>query len=601
MPQGQPGHVNIKVHELTRKLLTELPSRLTDLLEIASYVYASDQLARRDTLKMPGLGAEWRRSFQFHVAVRDVAFWTRRDVQDQLKATLHFLSDDTFHFSFLKIQPRPLRQAYFEYTAEGPSSQFRPDEVMLFSGGLDSFAGALDALEDPQHRVLLVSHRASPMVASYQNRLVTALRQRAGHDRVLHMSVEITRGYGKAVEFTQRSRSFLFAVLGFLVAHLFDRRAISFYENGIVSMNPPLARHVVGSRATRTTHPKVLHDFGTLFSLVTARDFRVVNPFFWKTKAEVVRRIADLGAGSLIPSTFSCASVREATKQSGRHCGICSQCLDRRFGVLAARCGHFEPPEIYDVDLLHGERQAGAETIMAEAYVLAAHQHAGSSEQAFISDNVEVLRAAPHLDGLPLSEAVARLHRLHQRHGLGVSAVVEQATASSGSIGARLTLPDSSLLAMITGSQVQDIVCRDPVEAEPSPAVQGEARPLRILPRPIPFSASDIRDLVVFADTVLVRGKAAQLIRALMPFFITGSYTSAQQVASELGMTEGTLRTLIFRTRGELSEKFLDMHGMALALDDIIETNRWKGYRLSPFLAFVPRPAIGEPMGDAAD
>ena len=590
VPHGQPGHVNIRLHELTRKLLTNLPSRLTDLLEIASYVYAADQLVRRDSVKMPDVGVGWRRSFQFHVAVRDMPFWSRQDVLDQLKETLEFLTDDTFHFSFSKINPGPRTQAYFEYSAEGPTSQFRPDEVMLFSGGLDSFAGALDALEERQQRIVLVSHRASPMVASYQNRLVTALRQRSGYDRVLHLSVEITRGHGKAVEFTQRSRSFLFATLGFLIAHLFERRSISFYENGIVSINLPLSRHVVGSRASRTTHPRVLHEFGALFSLVTARDFKVANPFFWKTKAEVVRRIADLGAGSLIPSTFSCASVREATKQSGRHCGICSQCLDRRFGVLAAGCGPFEPPEIYDIELLRGERLAGAETIMAEAYVLAAHQHAGASEQAFISDNIEVLRAAPYLDGLPLDEAVSRLHRLHQRHGQGVSTVVEQSVANSASIAATLALPNGSLLAMITGSHAQDIICREPAELEPSPATQAELRPLQILQRPILFMVPAGGDRAIFADKVVLSGKAAQLVNVLLPNFMCTQFMKVGNVALSLRMTEGALRTLISRTRAELSDQFHHIFGVELAIDDVIENDRWNGYRLNPCLAYVPLP-----------
>lgn len=591
VPHGRPGHVNIRQHELTRKLLTDLSPRLTDLLELASYVYAADQLARRDTPTMPRLGADWRRSFQFNVAVRDVAFWSRQDIQDQLTTTLQFLTDDTFRFRFSQIQPRPWKQAYMEYIADGPTAQFRPDEVMLFSGGLDSFAGALDALQDPQQRVVLVSHRASPMVAGYQNSLVRALRQRIGQDQLLHLSVEITRGSSKAVEFSQRSRSFLFAVLGFLVAHLCARDTVSFYENGIVSMNLPLATHVVGTRATRTTHPKVLHDFGALFSLVVGRDVQISNPFFWKTKAEVVRGIADLGAGHLIPSTFSCASVREATKQNGRHCGTCSQCLDRRFGVLAAGCGQFEPADIYDVDLFHGERAPGADTIMAEAYVLAAHRHARSSEQAFVSNHVEVLRAAPFLQGLPLSEGVARLHRLHERHGRGVSAVVEQALATSGSIGARLALSDNCLLAMITGPQAQDIVCHDLVEAEPSPAVQADHRPLSILQRPITFSMIENGTVAVFAGEVAIRGRPAALVRLLLQNFVPTTYMKKETIASTLDTTESALRTLISRTRDDLTKQFSEIYGVALATDDVIQNNRWDGYRLNPGLAYVAQAA----------
>ena len=600
MPQGQPGYVNIKLHELTRKMASDLPPRLVDLIEIASYVYAADQLARRDSLKMPQLGASWRRSFRFTVAIRDVAFWARQDVLDQLITTLEFLSDDAFSFRFETLKPRPPTQAYFKYDADGPTSGFQPDEVLLFSGGLDSFAGALDAALDRNRRVALVSHRASPLVASFQRRLVKALRERAGHERLLHLSVEITKGSDKAVEFTQRSRSFLFAVLGFLVAQLFDRRRISFYENGIVSLNLPLASHVVGTRATRTTHPKVLHDFGALFTLVADQDVEVGNPFFWKTKADVVRRIAELGCGSLIPSTFSCASVREATRQSGRHCGVCSQCLDRRFGVLAAECGRFESSDSYDVDLFRGEREAGADTIMAEAYVLTAHRYAGSNEMGFLGSSAEVFRAAPYLGGLPTTEAVARLHRLHQRHGQAVSAVVAKNIASIGTLADHLALPNTSLLAMIMGSQAQDVACKDPVETERSAEVQVDERPLPILARPIAFSLSAAGS-VVFADVVSLRGKAAQLVRALLPKFTTTEYVPAERIAAELEIGDVALRQLVSRARETLSDQFHTVLGVKIEAEEIIQSKRWKGYRLNPFLAFTPRSDTQEPAVDAAE
>ena len=587
VPQGSPGYVNIRLHDLTRKMVSNLPPRQVDLLEVASYVYAADQLVRRDTLKMSQLGADWRRSFQFNVAVRDTAFWARSDVQAHLISTLEFLSDDNVGFKFVKLKPRPATQAYFAYETEGPTSGFEPDEVMLFSGGLDSFAGALDALLGNQKRVALVSHCASPMVTGVQRRLVTALRERAGHDRLLHLSVQITRGHEKAVEFTQRSRSFLFAVLGFLVAQLFDRRHVSFYENGVVSLNLPLASHVVGTRATRTTHPRVLHDLGTLFSLVGGQDVRVGNPFFWKTKADVVQRIADLGYGDLIPSTFSCASVREATKLRGRHCGVCSQCLDRRFGVLAAECGRYEPAEIYDTDLFRGEREPGADTIMAEAYVLSAHQHAKSSETSFVGSYIEVLRAAPYLGGIPHTEAVARLHRLHQRHGRAVTGVVEQAISSVGTLVDHLTLPNDSLMAMIMGARAQDIVCHDALEREPPAGVQAEQWPLPITPRPISFSSSAER--VIFADRVVLQGRPAQLIHAMLSKFTTAEFIPAEQIATGLGIGDVALRQLISRTRDLLSTRFDDAFGLKIESDEIIQNRRWDGYRLNPYLAFTPR------------
>jgi hypothetical protein len=42
------------------------------------------------------------------------------------------------------------------------------------------------------------------------------------------------------------------------------------------------------------------------------------------------------------------------------HCGCCSQCLDRRFAVLAAHAADHDPVEMYKVELV-GEKlkQAG--------------------------------------------------------------------------------------------------------------------------------------------------------------------------------------------------------------------------------------------------
>ena len=51
---------------------------------------------------------------------------------------------------------------------------WRPDGVMLFSGGLDSLAGAVDYLEAGE-RLLLVSHYDFGQLASLQQTLAAAL------------------------------------------------------------------------------------------------------------------------------------------------------------------------------------------------------------------------------------------------------------------------------------------------------------------------------------------------------------------------------------------------------------------------------------------
>ena len=53
--------------------------------------------------------------------------------------------------------------------------------------------------------------------------------------------------------------------LGAAVAHSSGLDGVSFYENGIVSINLPLCGQEVGGRATRTTHPQSLHGFEKIF------------------------------------------------------------------------------------------------------------------------------------------------------------------------------------------------------------------------------------------------------------------------------------------------------------------------------------------------
>jgi hypothetical protein len=54
------------------------------------------------------------------------------------------------------------------------------------------------------------------------------------------------------------------------------------------------------------------------------------------------------------------------------HCGHCSQCIDRRFAVLAAGQENEDPAEAYKVELFTDERPPGPDREMSLAYVRSA-------------------------------------------------------------------------------------------------------------------------------------------------------------------------------------------------------------------------------------
>src|SRR5207248_6015987 len=126
-----------------------------------------------------------------------------------------------------------------------------------------------------------------------------------------HVPVWVNKDKQLGRDYTQRTRSFLFGSLAFAIARAFGLQRFRFYENGVVSLNLPISEQVVGSRATRTTHPQVMNGFAELFSLLIQQSFAVDNPFLWRTRAEVVNLIGDAGCSNLIQHSVSCMHTHE--------------------------------------------------------------------------------------------------------------------------------------------------------------------------------------------------------------------------------------------------------------------------------------------------
>ena len=175
-----PGGIDLRVEQLQRQMVSEIPDILIDLLDIAAYVYAADSKVRRGGPHMKHVGAQWRRQFQFAIPVRNPELWSSPSVREALVETIEFLSDDSYDFRFEKHgQPKP-GPSYFEFGDEGEGRGFIPDEIVLFSGGLESFSGVLTEIKDGGHRVALVSHRSSPKTLAAQAKLLEALETKLG-------------------------------------------------------------------------------------------------------------------------------------------------------------------------------------------------------------------------------------------------------------------------------------------------------------------------------------------------------------------------------------------------------------------------------------
>lgn len=419
---GPDQNVNLALEDVAKVFASTVSPRLTDLLEIAAYVFSADCATRRGAQwSDDGLTEAWSRDFHFVIPVRDPAFWQLPQVQDVLVRVLNFLTDDQYRFEFPLLEKERLIQEYLSLGDAEDWPFHGVDRVLLFSGGLDSLAGAIQTAAAGQHLVL-VSHRSNGMMNKRQQALVEQLRGRYP-GRLIHVPVWVYKDKAFGREHTQRSRSFLYAALGATVAHSVRASGVRFFENGVVSLNLPMADEALRARASKTTHPLTLHWFSVLLSLVMDRDSPVDNPFVHMTKTEVVDTIASHKASDLIPHTCSCAHTGHFQSSSQWHCGTCSQCIDRRVAILAAGQAEHDPDTDYVVDVMTGPRKEGYDRNIAVDYVQhGIRLHQMSEREIATQFNTELTRAVrPAMDR---SKAFECLVQTHKRHGATVFSVV---------------------------------------------------------------------------------------------------------------------------------------------------------------------------------
>jgi 7-cyano-7-deazaguanine synthase in queuosine biosynthesis len=577
---GPARNVRLEISDISQPLMANLPGVLVDLLEVASYVYAADSATSRGGETDRNMGEWWRRDFRFVIPVRDPDLWSSTTVASALIETLNFLSDDQYAFEFCPFADPPVIESYFSFP-DTKGSVFSPDEIILFSGGIDSFAGAVEELANSDRKVALVSHRSAPKIASAQRHLVSDIRNRFGANHLPHIAVWAHMLDKHGQESTHRTRSFLFAALGAVTAQLFEKTRILFFENGVVSLNLPPVAQVVGARATRTTHPQTLGGFRRILSEIFGHPFRIENPFGWLTKAEVVERIVASGCGDLIRYTRSCTRIREMTTYHS-HCGQCSQCLDRRFAVLAAGKADEDPEDAYKVKLFSGARPPGRDREMALAFVRSASDIQRMDDSAFFEHYGEASRVVDCFDD-PADMIAGKIFDLYRRHADHVCRVFDEAIRAHASQLRDGSLPLECLLSLFIGQR-----------GGVSEHLGQTAAPVKAIPMRtgiwIALDASDKR--VVFNRWGEIKGANAQLLLILAAPFRKAvqeecvperfPFISAGALSQQIGCAQETLRQRVNRCRNEIARMASEAGDPVPSDEDVIENIPWHGYRLNP-------------------
>jgi len=304
-----------------------------DLLYISLFVFGTDRIVNRSLAY-----DAWTREFNLYIPVLELEKWNSNKCL--LEKMLSYLSGDKWNIQFRK---RELSKAELKtqgkFSTRKKQNQLNAKRICMFSGGLDSFIGAIDALDVKQDDLLFISHYGGGKgVKEYQDKLKERLCKEYNvcEDQFFSFHAAARNG----IEDTTRTRSFMFFCHAVAIATCFSENVnLLIPENGLISLNIPLTNSRLGSSSTRTTHPYYLEMFQTLIQNLGI-SISLFNPYQFKTKGEMILSCKNfVFLKENIPHTMSCSHPdhgRMLGEKQPRHCGSCFPCLIRRASIVKA-------------------------------------------------------------------------------------------------------------------------------------------------------------------------------------------------------------------------------------------------------------------------
>lgn len=323
-----------KALDQLRELGVNPSERAVDLALLAAVLTAADTRVSRATESQDA----WTREIGLCLPVSEPKLW--QDLAPLIRIMLDFLTGDRWDLHFRpRIASLPTLVTASEYPRTITSTS-----VCLFSGGLDSFIGAINlftAAEDP----FLVSHYWDGITSKYQNHCAEAIRARFPKAEFHHLRVRV--GFPNETikcstsENTLRARSFLFFALAALAADaLGGDIVVHVPENGLISLNVPLDPQRLGALSTRTTHPFYMARFNELLKGL-GMSTHLNNAYRHQTKGKMAKLCSDQPfLRQEARNTMSCSSPAKARFVKGgadrkpKNCGYCVPCLIRRAALI---------------------------------------------------------------------------------------------------------------------------------------------------------------------------------------------------------------------------------------------------------------------------
>jgi hypothetical protein len=155
----------------------------------------------------------------------------------------------------------------------------------------------------------------------------------------------------------------------------------------------------------------------------------------------------------MLELTVSCSRER-GRPSAQRHCGWCSQCLDRRFGTVAADLEDYDLAEQYGTDVFTHALPEGEARTVAVSWVRFAQRFAHLSDDEIFEEYPQLYECILETDPDP-HETARSLCELLRRHAETTLSVIATMLARESHALSAGDLPETALLRLVVGVEPQ--------------------------------------------------------------------------------------------------------------------------------------------------
>ncbi|MCM3549920.1 Uncharacterised protein [Niallia circulans] len=313
-----------------------------ELLKDINYNYSNDSTIIIDLVSVMGalyykdvttkLKSKYR-YIELSIPVFHPTIWSKNS--RLIEKLFKWVSKDTLAISFEELNDYP--EGFVNGLPVGTNNS-----VTLFSGGLDSLAGAYYNYKNKLESDYL----------GFLNKNEEKTKQKdvaKFYRKIFSDSTAITlinKPVKKKISYLQSTRSLLYLALAVAKVFFNGGNNVYLYENGILSLNPELQNRYT----TKTTHPKTMYIYQNLLDKLNI-GVKIHHPFLFYTKGQIVNDM-ELEFKKVIRRTFTCGSSRlhPHRKHLGQ-CGICVPCILRKISLSAYNNERYDGDYAYSYEI----------------------------------------------------------------------------------------------------------------------------------------------------------------------------------------------------------------------------------------------------------